>query len=151
MTKKKKPTKANRLNNMSHRYVEDHELLDAPARLYRRLLNKLNMNPLKWGNYLRDYLLWVVVNKDPEKAKVERTTRQGNIKDTYFQKNTLSFNKLLEGLSIVRMRDCEIILRVTDEEGKVYEVSEKIKISGKKRLNNNFKELEEEENALEET
>lgn len=144
---KKKITRVNRLNNISHRYVEDHELLDVPARLYRRLLNKLSMNPLKWGNYLRDYLEWVVVSKDPDKAKVERTTRQGNIKDTYFQKNTLSFNKLLEGLSIVRMRECEIFLKCIDEDGNEYIVSEKIKILGKERLNNNFKDETEEDDT----
>lgn len=140
MTKKKKRvTKSNKLNNISHRYVEDHELLDVPSRLYRGLLNKLKMNPHKWGSYLRDYLDWVVVNKDPNKAKLERTTRQGNIKDTYFQKNTLSFNKMLEGLSIVRMQDVEIIMRVTDENGDKHEVSEKIKILSQSRLNNDFK------------
>ena len=132
-TKKEKALKASRLNSISHKYVEDEELRDTPARLFRKILNKMDMNPRKWGLYLRNYLEWIVTTKDPEKAKADRMTKQGNIKDTYFQKPTLSFNKLLEGLSILEMEECEIQLTVKDHAGNTYQVSETIKIMGRNR------------------
>jgi len=91
------------------------------------------MNPVRWGNYLRDYLDWVVTTPDREKARAERTTRTGNIKDTYFQKPSLTFGKLLEGLSILQMDSCEIIIRAKDKQGHVIEVSEEIRIMGQDR------------------
>lgn len=142
----KKPSelKVNRLSNISHRYVEDDDLQDIPARLFRRLLRKLKIDtPTRWGRYLRDYLLWVVTEKDPERAKIERTTKAGNIKDTYFQKPTLSFNKLLEGMSIIRMREVEIILRCTNEDGEIVEVSETIRTMTKSRASNELPKEEE--------
>lgn len=145
--KKPRELKVNRLSSISHRYVEDDQLQDTPARLFRMLLRKLKIDsPVRWGVYLRDYLAWVVTEKDPNKAKIERTTKSGNIKDTYFQKPTLSFNKLLEGASIIRMREVEVILRCTTEDGEVVEVSEKIRTMTSGRANNKveFEEGDEE-------
>lgn len=133
MTKRIKNLRAARLSNISKKYVEDEELRDAPARLYRKILNEMEMDPQKWNSYLRDYLEWAITIEDREQAKADRITKAGNIKETYFQKNTLTFNKLLEGLSILRMDECEIILRVKDSEGVTYEVGEKIRIVGKSR------------------
>ena len=129
--KKEKVLRANKLSSISHKYIEDEELRDTPARLFRKLLNKMEMNPRKWASYLRNYLEWIVTIKDPEKAKADRMNKQGNIKDTYFQKETLTFNKLLEGLSILDMDECEIQLTVKDRAGKQYQVSETIKIMGR--------------------
>lgn len=126
--------RASRMDSISQKYVRDDELQDSPARLYRAILNKLEMNPRKWANYLRDYLNYVVTTEDPQRAKIERVTRQGNIKDTYFQKKTLTFNKLLEGLSILRMRSCKITIEVIDEDGVPTVVSETIRVVGKRRL-----------------
>ena len=129
-----RPLRANLLSSLTPKYVEDEELRDAPARLYRKILNKLEMNPRKWNSYLARYLDWCVPKDLPaKKAKAERITRTGNIKDTYFHKHYLTFNKLLEGLSILRMESCEIQLKVTDTDGKVYIVSESIRIVGKDR------------------
>jgi hypothetical protein len=94
----------------------------------------MDMNPRKWVSYLRDYLDWRVTTEDPDKAKEERTTRTGNIKDTYFQKPGLTFSKFLEGLSILRMAKVEIIFKVTDTEGKEYVVHEVQRIVGKDRI-----------------
>lgn len=123
-----KQLKASRMDSISAKYVEDDKLQDTPSRLFRRLINKLDMNPRKWQMYLRDYLDWVITTTDREKAKADRITRAGNIKDTYFQKPTLTFNKLLEGLSILRMKSCVITITVTDEEGNVYTVDEVIQV-----------------------
>jgi hypothetical protein len=133
MEKSRKPLKGSQLNSISQKYVEDDQLQDIPARLFRKLLKKMDMNPRKWVNYLRDYLDWVITTKDPDKAKADRITRTGNIKDTYFQKPTLTFNKLLEGVSILRMESCEITITVRDTEGNEYVVSEVTRIVGKDR------------------
>jgi hypothetical protein len=142
MRKDKRELKASQLSSISQKYVEDHELRDTPAILYRKLLKKLDMNPRKWGNYLRDYLDWVVTTVDRDKAKAERITKQGNIKDTYFQKPTLTFNKLLEGLSILRMKTCKIKLIIEDEDGNIYEVEETIRIMGNPRVSHKPKDPE---------
>lgn len=145
MEKGKRKLRADRLDSLSHKYVRDEELQDPPARLFRALIvNKLKMDPYKWAGYLRDFLDWVVDTEDPVKAKTERVTRQGNIKDTYFQKPTLTFNKLLEGLSILRMKSCKITLEVEDENGEIHTVSETIRIVGKSRL---AKKLDDAEKA----
>jgi hypothetical protein len=133
MEKKKRRLRANELSSISPRFVEDNELHDPPARLYRMLLRKMGMDPFKWTRYLRNYLEWAVPNDNPDRARVERTTRLGNIRDTYFHKPGLTFNKFLEGLSILRIDTCEVIIRVTDEDGKVYEVIDTQKITGMSR------------------
>lgn len=130
---RRKP-RASRMDSVSEKYVPDDELQDTPSRLFRQLMNKLEMNPRKWANYLRDYLNYVVTTEDPQRAKSERTTRQGNIKETFFQKKTLTFNKLLEGLSILRMKTCKVIIEAEDEDGNVYIVEETIRIVGRSRL-----------------
>lgn len=125
-----KLAKADKLESMTKKYVPDNELRDTPSRLFRQLLMKLGMNPFKWSNLLRAYLEWSITTQDREKARAEAITRAGNIKDTYFHKNTLTMNKFIEGLSIIQMRDCEVIIKVHDKDGNLYEVSEKFNISG---------------------
>lgn len=134
MPRNKRELKANQLESISHKYVEDNELRDAPARLFRGILKKLDMNPRKWSNHLRDYLDWVVTTVDRDKAKAERVTRQGNIKETYFQKPTLTFNKLLEGLSILQMQSCKITITAIDKDGNEVTVEERIRIVSKDRV-----------------
>lgn len=133
MSKKTRKLKSALLSSISDKYVEDHELLDTPSRLFRKILNQLNMDPHLWGAYLRDYLNWVITTSDREKANEQRLTRAGNIKETYFHKPTLTFNKLLEGLSILRMESCEITIKVKDSDGKEIVVTETIRIVGKSR------------------
>lgn len=134
MSKGDRKQSASRMDSVSKKYVPDDKLQDEPAILFRKLLAKLNMEPRKWGMYLRDYLDWVVTTEDPQKAKTERITRQGNIKETYFQKPTLTFNKFLEGLSILRMKSCKITIELLDENDEIIKVEETIRIVGKSRL-----------------
>lgn len=133
MEKKKRSLRANKLDNISPRYVDDHELQDPPARMFRALLKKMKMEPYKWGEYLRAYLEWSVPGTDPERVRVERTTRAGNIKDTYFHKRNLTINKFLEGLSILQMDVCEITVRVVDKDGNEHIVTDIQKITGATR------------------
>jgi len=133
MTKQKDDIPANRLDRISKKFVPDEKLEDPPARLFRRILNKLEMNPFKWSNYLGRYLDWIVTNPDPEKAKDERQTRTGNIRDTYFHKPNLSFGKFLEGLSILEIEECEIEVTAKDIHGNIIRVSDKIRMVSRDR------------------
>jgi hypothetical protein len=130
---KKRALPANKLSTISKKYVPDDQLEDPPARLFRRILHKLEMNPFKWAGYLGRYLEWIVTVKDPEKAKLERQTRTGNIKDTYFHKPSLTFNKFLEGLSILEFEECHIEITVKDIHGNIIRVSDEIKMVSRDR------------------
>lgn len=132
-SKERKELRANKLSSISPKYVEDHQLEDSPAKLFRAILNKMGMNPFRWNSYLSRYLDWVIDNPDPEKAKVERQTRSGNIRDTYFNTPRLTFNKFLEGLSITEFEECQIDITVKDLDGNIIRVSDHIKIVTKNR------------------
>lgn len=121
------------MDTISKKYVPDNQLEDAPARLFRRIINKLEMNPFKWAGYLGRYLDWIVTEKDPEKAKLERQTRTGNIKDTYFHKPNLTFNKFLEGLSILEFEECTIEITVKDIHGNIIRVTDEIRMVSRDR------------------
>lgn len=118
------------------RYVPDEDLRDIPARLFRKIIQKHNINLSKWTCLLRDYLLWTIPNDDPEKVKSERSTAAGNIKSAYFMSPTLTFNKLIEGMSILKFVKCKVTLELTDGEGNVTEVSDTIKIRSPKNQEN---------------
>lgn len=126
----RRKSQAQGMSGISAKYVEDNQLRDTPARLFRKILNAMGMNPPMWSKLLREYLSWVVTTKDREKAKNERIHQTGNIKSSYFQSPTLTFNKLLAGLSILQMKECEIIIRVKDKDGEVIEVSETLRVMG---------------------
>lgn len=141
---KRKPRSA-QLKSISGKFVPDDKLEDSPARLFRRILSKLEMDPFKWGSYLSRYLDWVVTNPDEEKARLERQTRMGNIKETYFHKPTLTFNKLLEGLSILEIEECTIDLTVKDIHGNIIRVSDVIHMVTKSRKELIIKAIEAED------
>lgn len=132
-SKPKRVPKRNLLNKVTKKFIPDDQLEDTPARLYRRILNAMGMEPHKWGSYLTRYLEWVVVTKDPEKAKTERQTRKGNIEDTYFHKPTLTLNKFIEGLSILEFEEAVIEVTVKDIHGNIIRVSDKIRMVSKTR------------------
>lgn len=126
---KKPDTEIDNLSKVATKFIPDHELRDPIAILFRKLLRVTNVNVSKWTTLLNSHLKWEINEKDPVKAKKMRGHQVGNIKSTFFKSYELTFQKLLAGLSILRMKECEIILRVKDHEGNVTEVSEKIRIA----------------------
>ena len=115
--------------NISKRYLEPEELRDTPARLFRTMIkDRLNIGVNEWGMLLRDWLDWVITTKDRDKARAERINMMGNIKETFFHTPTLTWGKLMQGLMLIKMRKVEIILRATDKDGNVHEVSEELKL-----------------------
>lgn len=137
MSDVKKKTRRN-ISEISTKFMPDDDLRDTPSRLFRQICKAIKLNPNKWVKYLRDYLDYVVTTEDPEQARVERTTRTGNIKDTFFQKRNLSFSKLVEGMAILRVRKAKITIEFVDDDGETHVVYEEIKLMTSKRANNGF-------------
>jgi hypothetical protein len=136
MDKGERKLRSRELSSISQKFIPDDLLRDTPAILFRKILRKLDMDPQKWVRYLRDYLDRVIDESDPAEAKKDRLTKTGNIKDTYFQKPGLTFSKLLEGLTIVRMRSVKIIIEVTDEDGNVHVVDDTVRLLSKEQMKN---------------
>lgn len=121
MSGKRKPKS---LSDVIQKYVKDEDLLDTPSRLFRALQNRMGMNPVMWTKFLREYLEHAIVMKDKEKEKKARAHQAGNYKTVFFNNATLTFNKLLEGLSILQIKKCEFTLKVTLMDDSTIEVSE---------------------------
>lgn len=112
--KKDKPkSKVKTLANSITKYVKDEDLLDTPSRLFRAIQNHMGMNPIMWAKLLREHLEHTIVMKDKEKEKKARMHQAGNYKTAFFNNNTLSWNKLLEGVSILQAKKCKFTLELT--------------------------------------
>ncbi|UPT53965.1 hypothetical protein [Vibrio phage phiKT1019] len=108
-------------------YTEDRDLKDPPSRLFRALLRKLESQGLNISQLvllLQEYIKWEVTTEDPVKAKSERNTLMGNIRAAFFKNDTMTFPKLLTGLSILQVKKYTLTLKVEFEDGKTVEVSE---------------------------
>lgn len=112
------------LGVVTKNYTDDRELKDPPSRLFRGLLRKLQLNTSELVLLLQEYVKWEVTNPDEDKAKQERTTLLGNIRSAFFKNDTMTFPKLLNGLSILQAKKYTLILKVELEDGRVVEVSE---------------------------
>lgn len=112
------------LSAVTKNYTEDRDLKDPPARLFRALIRKLNINTSQLILLLGEYVKWEVTNPDEAKAKVERTTLLGNIRSVFFKNETMTFPKLLTGLSILQVKRYKITFEVEMEDGRTVEVSE---------------------------
>ncbi|UVD32189.1 hypothetical protein [Vibrio phage phiKT1028] len=73
---------------------------------------------------LKEYVEWEVTTEDPKKAKVERTTLMGNIRSVFFKNDTMTFPKLLTGLSILQVKRYKFTIEVEFENGEKVSVSE---------------------------
>lgn len=112
------------LSAVTKNYTEDRDLKDPPARLFRALIRKLGLNISQLILLLNEYVKWEVTNPDEAKAKVERTTLLGNIRSVFFKNETMTFPKLLTGLSILQAKRYRITIEVEMEDGRTVSVSE---------------------------
>lgn len=148
MDKGERKLRSRELSSISQKFIPDDLLRDTPAILFRKILREMEMDPQKWVRYLRDYLDRVIDESDPVEAKKDRLTKTGNIKETYFQKPGLTFSKLLEGLTIVRMRSVKITIEATDEDGNKYTVDDTVRLLSKEQMKSPVdKELSKATNA----
>jgi hypothetical protein len=123
MNDKKKPVQYIKNKN----FVPYEQLIDAPARQFRKILDALDINQAKWKTYLDDYLRSIHPDDSGPAMEVKRarSTALGNIQSTLFCSRTLSHNKFLMGLKILKIREADIIVTVTKESGETKTVSEK--------------------------
>lgn len=123
MNDKKKPAQYIKNKN----FVPYEQLTDAPARLFREILEELDINNAKWKTYLDDYLRAMHPDDSGPAIDVKRarSTALGNIQSTLFCSRTLSFNKFLMALKILKVSEADIGITIKRESGEVITVSEK--------------------------
>jgi hypothetical protein len=123
MTEKKKSTPIIKNKNL----VPFEQLTDAPSRMFRKIIIDLGINQAKWKTYLDDYLRWVHPDDsgDPIDVKRARSTALGNIQSTLFCSNSLTWNKFLMGLKILKITMADIDIKIMTESGVEYNVGEK--------------------------
>lgn len=108
-------------------FVPYEQLTDTPSRLFRRILDELDINQAKWKTYLDDYLRSIHPDNSGPAMEVKRarSTALGNIQSTLFCSRTLSYNKFLMGLKILKVSETDVNITVKKESGEIKEVAEK--------------------------
>lgn len=108
-------------------FVPYEQLTDAPSRQFRKILEKLDINQAKWKTYLDEYLRLMHPDDSGPAMEVKRarSTALGNIQSTLFCSRTLSHNKFLMGLKILKVKEVDMVVTVTKESGEAQTVSEK--------------------------
>lgn len=107
-------------------YIPTEQLTDTPARMFRKVMDKLNVNMAMWKSYMTDHLRFIHPDNSGTSFEVKkaRGTSLGNANSAYFFSKTLSFNKLIEGLKILKIRKVTIRLECELETGEKFEISE---------------------------
>lgn len=116
------------LKLLSNRYVEDRDLKDPPSRLFRSLMREMGLTAPELIVYINDYLKWEVDIDDPKRANEQRTNVRGNIKTSYFNSDTMTMPKLLNGLSILKAKRVTFVMITEFHDRPDVEVRETIKI-----------------------
>lgn len=117
-------------------YVPFEQLTDTPARLFRMLGNAIGLNAAMWRSLMNDHLRMIHPDDSgtPADVKKARSTSLGNAQDAYFFKHSLTFNKLLEGMKILKVRKVSITFKCELESGKEVELSESIYLRNSKSV-----------------
>lgn len=108
-------------------FVPYEQLTETTSRLFRKIIEELGIDQATWKTYLDDYLRWIHPDDSGPAAEVKRarSTALGNIQNTLFCSNTLSYNKFLMGLKILKISEADINIQIKTEAGTVHTVSEK--------------------------
>lgn len=107
-------------------YVPLEQLTDTPSRMFRHIMDKMGVNAAKWKSYMDEYLRWIHPDDSgtPLEVKKARGTSLGNAQSAYFCSRTLSFNKLITGLKILKLKRVTFKIECETETGEVFDVSE---------------------------
>lgn len=107
-------------------FVPYEQLTDTPSRLFRKIIEVLEINNAKWKTYLDDYLRWQHPEDSgtPAEVKRNRSTALGNLQSTLFYSKNLTWNKLLVALKICRITKIKISLEIETESGEQHTISE---------------------------
>lgn len=107
-------------------FVPAEQLTDVPSRLFRKIVEVLNINNAKWKTYLDDYLRWQHPDDSGPAAEVkrQRSTALGNLQSTLFYSKNLTWNKLLVALKICRVTKIRVIFEIETESGEQHTITE---------------------------
>lgn len=107
-------------------FIPYEQLTDTPSRLFRKIIDVLEINNAKWKTYLDDYLRWQHPEDSgtPAEVKRNRSTALGNLQSTLFYSKNLTWNKLLVALKICRITKIKISLEIETESGEQHTISE---------------------------
>lgn len=108
--------------------IHRDNLTDITSRLFREITEKLDIETSSWKTYLDDYIRKLHPDNldDMETVKRDRSTTIGNVNDTFWQRPTLSFKKLLTGLYILKAKKVRFTIDVEFHSGKKVSVSEEM-------------------------
>ena len=107
-------------------YVPKEQLTDTPSRMFREIMDVMGVNAAKWKSYMDEYLRWIHPDDSgpPLEVKKARGTSLGNAQSAYFCSRTLSFNKLITGLKILKLKRVTFKIECETESGEIFNVSE---------------------------
>lgn len=106
--------------------VDIKRLTDLPSRLFRNIAAQMDITVSSWKTYIDDYIRDLHPD-DPTRmdaVKKERGTAIGNINDTLWMSPKLSFNKMITGFKILKIKKVTITIKVETKSGKEYVVEE---------------------------
>lgn len=108
-------------------FIPYEQLTDVPSRVFRKITDVLQINQAKWKTYMDDYLRWIHPDTSADAAEVKRarSTLLGNTQSTLFYSKSLSWNKLLMGLKILRITEIELSIKFKTESGEEHTITEK--------------------------
>lgn len=108
-------------------FVPYDQLTDVPSRLFRKMIEVLQVNNAKWKTYIDDYLRWTHPDDSGPAAEVKRnrSTALGNLHSTLFCSKNLSWNKLLVGAKIARISKITATFTIETESGEIHTITEK--------------------------
>lgn len=112
--------------NKNKNFVPYEQLTDVPSRLFRKIIEVLQINNAKWKTYLDDYLRWTHPDDSgtPAEVKRNRSTALGNLQSTLFYSKNLSWNKLLVGAKVARVSKITATFVIETESGEQHTITE---------------------------
>lgn len=109
-------------------YVRDKDVQDTPSRLFRSIIRAKGVDSSSWKTYLDGFLRIMIPDnpKDIEVVKKDRSTALGNLNDALWGKPTLTFNKLITGLQILKYNKVTITITAVNDDGSTQVVKEEV-------------------------
>lgn len=122
--KPKRPTRLGFERNKN--FVPEEQLTNTPARLLRKIFKAVNLNQNTWVSLMDEYLRWIHPDNSgtPTEVKKARSTTLGNTQSAYFASKTLSFDKLVAAMKILKFKNVTFTISGETATGEKITVSE---------------------------
>jgi len=131
--------KDNSKMKLNNKYIlSEEKLVDLPSRLFRKIWEKIDGNAAKWKTYISDWAR----SRHPDGSdelhaiKTARSTTIGNITKEMWFSSSLTFNKLLTALSIMKFKKVKITITLTDDDDEEIIVEEETILSKPRQQKN---------------